>query len=136
MGDQLIDREVISETIVGLEVFNVRVCRIAACELEAANSRLLLDLERKLSSERGSFGLLCWHLLLLLSRVVEVLHLPDDGNEEARGVLVMGQHSEAPRQLCEDLWAVVALEHGLFEAPELVVISGHILEAIELLEIV
>lgn len=68
--------------------------------------------------------------------VVKIFDLSYDSNEESRGVLVMGEHSKALRQLFEDLWGIVALEHCVFEASEFVVVSRDIFEIRELLKVV
>lgn len=68
--------------------------------------------------------------------VVKIFDLSYDSNEESRGVLVMGEHSKALRELFEDLLGIVAPEHCVFEASEFVVVSRDIFEIRELLKVV
>lgn len=114
---QLVSRKVLTQTIICLDILYVCIVGLTAHEAEVLLLWLLLDHQWQLSLLvlllwLGHLGVRFLHLFLLsctfwnsclyllkrsrdfiIDILIEILDLPDEGNEEATGVLIMGQHS-------------------------------------------
>ena len=93
LGDQLASGEGAAlQTIVSLDVFNIRVGDLTPEEVEILHLKVILNGDGRLRG-RFVFGLKIW------CRAVHLVYLFDHGDEEAAGVLMVRHDAEALGQL-------------------------------------
>ena len=139
---ELIYRKFISQTIIGFDVLNIWIFRIAPSKFKTVQVRLFLYLKRHCNYWNcNGFNFVLLNFLLFVLRflnnkiIVKVFGLTYYCDEEATGVLIVREYSQTLREFFFNKFFVIKRrEHGFFNAPSLYVLSRHLFKSLKFLK--